>query len=84
MNRLSAPCSHCPKTVEIKFSTERFIVHDTPEGEECAGSGKEPASPDVPVVAEPRKRRKTRRKTGGKGGSVWTVSGGLPGLGRRR
>ena len=91
MPPLSAACPHCPKTVEIKFSTERLIAHSAPDGEECQGSGAAPAPPEAPTSLEPsatpparRGKRKTKRKSQGKGGSVWTVSGGLPGLGKHR
>lgn len=80
-SRLAAQCPNCPKTVAINLGAERLIVHDTLEGEECAGSGAVPPSPEVPsspAVAEGNRKRKT------KAGSVWTISGGLPSLGKRR
>lgn len=94
MHRLSAPCPCCPKTVAIKLSTDRLIVHDTPQGQECEGSEALPPQ-EVPVAPSAVKEKhtgkgkgkgkgKTARKPQGKGGSVWTVSGGLPGLGKRR
>jgi hypothetical protein len=97
----------CPKIVAVKFSTERLIVHDTPEGVECAGSELPPPQA-VPVAAEWTPSKKSKRvgkgavaepsrepgvpaapsragsKSASKGGSIWTVSGGLPGLGKRR
>lgn len=84
MARLSAECPHCVKTVAIRLSDDRLIVHSTPEGVECRGSDAVPpplVAPDAPPPA--KKKRGAKRKVQGKGGSVWTVSGGLPGLGKR-
>lgn len=106
MPRSSAQCPMCPKIVEIKFSTERLIVHDNPQGVECAGSELRVAAYEpAPAEWKPTQSRKKkggrvvppappekpltlpqvpRRKPESKGGSVWAVSAGLPGLGKRR
>jgi hypothetical protein len=92
MSQTSADCPECPKRVEIKFSTGCLLVHDTPEGVECEGSGwqvpsHQPEHHDhqqctcsLPAQPRPKKERKGK----GRGGSVRTVSGGLPGLGKRK
>lgn len=86
MARLSTSCLFCHKEVAIKISTDLLIVHDTPDGVECEGSETSPYSlpkPDISPAAKQRRKDKKKRKSTGNGGSVWTVSGGLPGLGKR-
>lgn len=93
--RLSASCPFCPKTVAVKVNTEKMIVHDTPEGVQCEGSGLTPPAPEI-APRTPKEPKKPKAKEAKKrvvvnasalhpgGGSVWAVSGGLPGLGKRR
>jgi hypothetical protein len=60
MSHSTAQCPMCPKIVAVKFSTERLIVHDTPEGVGCAGSElRLPAQAAAPAAEwKPTPRRK--------------------------
>ena len=71
---------HLPDTTQLCPETDAVIEESECERVPIVPTPRRDAEwPAVPKKKKKRKRRKARRSE-----SVWTVSGGLPGLGRRR
>jgi ribosomal protein S27E len=87
-------CADCGATTKVNTRTGRLYSHQAPEEiAACSASGEVVAPPQggeplllppLEAVQKPAVPEPPRRVVDGPSGSVRTVSGGLPGLGKRR
>jgi len=86
-------CMHCGVATAVTLTTRRVHSHRAPDHMICSMAGaRVNLDPSRLQLLPPRKRKQQSTRTQGKrqkpvdkkSGSVWTVSGGLPTLGKRR